>query len=82
MGKYQNEFPETGYVRGRDIFNDHKTGNRGFTGLSRSAWYNGIKDGIFPPPLNPTPRTAVWRAEDVRAAMEGNWPQSKETNEI
>jgi predicted DNA-binding transcriptional regulator AlpA len=73
MVDYSDDFPLTGYVRGRQIYNDPKTGKRGFTGLSRATWYQGIKDGIFPPPFKPTPMTSVWRAEDVRAAIEGKY---------
>jgi prophage regulatory protein len=34
--------------------------------VSKSAWYQGIKEGRFPQPLKLGPRTTVWKAEDVR----------------
>ena len=70
---YSTPFPETGYVRGSQIYNNPKTGKRGFVNISRSAWYQGIDDGIYPRPLKPTPHTSLWRAEDVRSAIEGNY---------
>lgn len=38
-------------------------------GLSRSAWYAGVKAGQFPPPVRLTPRTAAWRESEVVALV-------------
>jgi predicted DNA-binding transcriptional regulator AlpA len=34
--------------------------------VSKSAWWQGVKEGRFPQPLKLGPRTTVWRAEDLR----------------
>ena len=33
--------------------------------ISRSAWYAGVKDGKFPPPIKLGPKTSAWRESDV-----------------
>ncbi len=33
--------------------------------VSRSAWWQGVKDGKFPPPVKLGPRTTAWRASDI-----------------
>lgn len=38
-------------------------------GLSRSAWYAGVKAGQFPQPVRLTPRTAAWRESEVVALV-------------
>lgn len=37
--------------------------------ISRSAWYNGVRDGKYPAPLALDARTKVYRVEDVRALI-------------
>lgn len=34
--------------------------------ISRSTWYQGIKDGRFPAPIKLTPKTSAWRTRDIR----------------
>jgi len=34
--------------------------------VSRSTWWRGVKDGIFPQPVKLTPRTTAWRLEDIQ----------------
>lgn len=38
-------------------------------GLSRSAWYDGVRTGRFPKPVKLTRRTSAWRAADIRALV-------------
>lgn len=33
--------------------------------IGRSAWYQGIKDGKFPPPVKLGPKTSAWREADI-----------------
>ena len=33
--------------------------------ISRSAWYQGVKDGKFPPPIKLGSKTSAWRESDV-----------------
>lgn len=38
--------------------------------VSRSAWYQGIKDGRFPAPIKLGPRTSAWRESDINALIQ------------
>lgn len=33
--------------------------------VSRSAWYEGIKAGRYPPPIKLGPKTSAWREADI-----------------
>ena len=33
--------------------------------VSKSAWWQGCKDGRFPKPVKLGPKTTAWRAEDI-----------------
>jgi prophage regulatory protein len=37
--------------------------------VSRSAWWQGVKDGKFPPPVKLGPRTTAWRSVDIDALI-------------
>jgi hypothetical protein len=43
--------------------------------VSRTTWYAGIKQGIYPAPIKLSPRVSVWRASDIYALL--NNPASK-----
>ena len=58
-------FPETGFVRLSRILSP-----AGPIPVSKSTWWQGVKDGRFPKPSKLGPRTTVWRAEDIRALYE------------
>ena len=38
--------------------------------VSKSTWWQGVKDGRFPKPIKLGPRVTVWRADDIRALIE------------
>jgi prophage regulatory protein len=38
--------------------------------ISRSGWWQGVKEGRFPQPVKLSPRVNVWRASDVQAYIE------------
>ena len=38
--------------------------------VSKSAWGEGCRNGVFPKPVKLGPRTSAWRVEDIRALME------------
>ena len=38
--------------------------------VSKSTWWQGVKDGRFPKPIKLGPRVTVWRAEDIAALIE------------
>lgn len=59
------QFPKTGLVR-----LSHILAPNGPIPVSKSTWWQGVKDGRFPQPQKLGPRTTVWRAEDIRALYE------------
>ena len=59
-------FPATGFVRLSQII-----APAGPIPVSKSIWWQGVKEGRFPQPQKLGPRTTVWKAEDVRALFEG-----------
>ncbi len=34
--------------------------------VSRSGWWQGVKDGKYPAPIKLGPKTTVWRVQDIR----------------
>ena len=38
--------------------------------VSRSTWWQGVKDGRFPQPVKLGPRVTAWRAEDIASLIE------------
>lgn len=59
----KNHFlPETGYVRLPAVL--------AVIPVSKSTWWNGIKEGRFPPSVKLGPRTTAWRVEDIRALIQ------------
>ena len=71
-----NRLPEYGYVRLRQILGDPKADPPcpAIIPVSRTTWYQGIKDGRYPRPVKLSARIAAWRVEDIRALVEsGSW---------
>ncbi|WP_284180373.1 AlpA family phage regulatory protein [Rhabdaerophilum sp. SD176] len=65
IGRPFAELPLTGYLRLRDIIKPH-----GPIPVSRSTWYQGIRDGRFPRPVMLGPRLPAWRVADIRHMIE------------
>lgn len=59
------KFPSTGFVRLSQIL-----APAGPIPVSRSSWWQGVKEGRFPKPMKIGPRTTVWRVEEIRALYE------------
>lgn len=57
--------PETGFVRLSAIIAPN-----GPIPISKSTWWQGIKDGRYPKPVKLGPRITAWRVEDIRAFIE------------
>ncbi len=38
--------------------------------VSKSTWWQGVKNGKFPKPVKLTERTTAWKAEDIKALLE------------
>lgn len=63
----KNDFPRTGLVRLAQIL-----APSGPIPVSKSTWWQGVKDGRFPKPHKLGPRTTVWRVEEIRALFEAD----------
>jgi len=59
------EFPKTGFVRLSQIL-----APKGPIPVSKSTWWQGVKDGRFPQSYKLGPRTTVWKVEDIRSMFE------------
>jgi len=59
------DFPQSGFVRLKMIL-----APVGPIPVSKSTWWQGVKDGRFPKPKKLGARVTVWRAEDIRALYE------------
>ena len=58
----KKEFPVSGFLRLPQILE--------IIPVSKSAWWQGCKDGRFPKPVKLGPKTTAWRAEDIAALIE------------
>ena len=59
------DFPKTGFVRLSQILAPD-----GPTPVSKSTWWQDVKDGRFPESYKLGPRTTVWKVKDIRAMFE------------
>lgn len=39
--------------------------------VSRSAWYAGVKSGLYPLPVRLGPRAVAWREQDILRIVDG-----------
>lgn len=62
--------PETGFVRLHQIIGCKRRGVAGVFPVSRSTWYQGVKDGRYPAPTPLGARAVAWRVEDIRALIQ------------
>ena len=54
----------------RQIIGDPKKGIAPLIPVSRSGWYQGIKEGRFPEPVKLGQRAVAWRASEIQALIE------------
>lgn len=62
------DLPEVGYLRLPRIIGDPKSDPPipPLIPVSRSSWWQGVKEGRFPKPVKLGPKTTAWRVEDIR----------------
>ncbi|WP_184566041.1 helix-turn-helix transcriptional regulator [Sulfitobacter undariae] len=60
-------FPQDDFVRLSQIL-----APTGPIPVSKSTWWQGVKDGRVPQPQKLGPRTTVWKAEDIRSLFEAH----------
>ena len=46
-------------------------GPAGLIPVSRSSFYQGVRDGIYPAPIRLGKRTSAWRLSDLMAVIRG-----------
>ena len=56
--------PETGFLRLPAVLKVFP--------VSKSTWWQGIKDGRFPQPVKLGPKISAWRAEDIRGLIDAH----------
>lgn len=61
MTTKQLALPSTGFIRLPQVLS--------LFPVSRTAFYQGIKEGRFPAPVKLSERTAAWRVSDIRALL-------------
>ena len=63
--RYPGDLPHTGFLRLSAIL-----APSGPIPVSKSTWWQGVKDGRFPKPKKLGKRITVWRVEDIRTLIE------------
>jgi len=63
-------FPTDGYVRVVQIIGDPDKGIAPFFPVSRSQWFLGIKQGIYPKGIKLSERVTVWKAQSIRTLVD------------
>ena len=68
----RNSLPETGFLRIRQILGDPKADPPvpPLIPISNSAWWDGIKRGLYPRPVKLSARTSAWRVQDIVGLIE------------
>lgn len=64
-----NPIPDSGFLRLKQILGDPKKNIPAIIPISRSAWFLGVKSGIYPSGLSLSAKVVVYRAEDIRALL-------------
>ena len=44
--------------------------------VSSSTWWAGVRDGRYPQPVKLSKSVTAWRADDIRALIEGGAPKA------
>jgi len=57
------ELPQTGLLRIKQVLK--------FIPVSRSSWWKGVAEGKYPKATKLGERTTCWKAEDIRALING-----------
>lgn len=68
----KDQLPLTGFMRLPQILQ--------LIPISKSAWWQGCREGRFPKPVKLGPKTTAWRVEDIAALIEwiGSSPQAQD----
>lgn len=61
---------ESNLLRIHQIIGDPDKGIEPLIPIGRTAWYAGMKRGIYPKPVRIGPRIVAWKASDIRKLIE------------
>lgn len=64
-----NQIPETGFLRIRQIIGDPEAGIAPLIPVGRSAWWRGVKSGIYPAGVKLSAGVTAWRVEEIKALI-------------
>lgn len=59
-----------GFLRLPQIIGDRKRGIQPIIPVSKSAWWEGCKDGRYPKPVKLGPRTTAWACSAIAELVE------------
>lgn len=67
-----HKLPQTGYLRLSQIVGNPKAKPPipAIIPVSKSSWWQGIRNGRYPKLVKLGPRTTAWKVEDIRALIE------------
>ena len=61
---------ESRFLRLNQIIGNRKAGIEPLIPVSRSTWWQGVKDQRFPQPVKLGPKTTAWRSGDIADLIE------------
>lgn len=68
--------PADGFLRLSQIIGDRKNNVLPLIPVGRTAWYEGVRTGRYPPPTKHG-SASLWRAVDIRALVEAATPEAR-----
>jgi len=68
LKKLHINIPSTGFLRLENIIGNPAKNIPAIIPVSRSAWYRGVNNGMFPPKIKIGCST-VWKIEDIHALI-------------
>lgn len=68
-----SSIPADGFLRLKQIIGDPKSDPPvpAIVPVSKSTWWEGIRQGRYPKPVKLGPNTTAWRVRDIRRLIEG-----------
>ncbi len=60
------DLPQTGLLRIKQVLQ--------FVPISRSSWWQGVREGRYPKPVKLSARITCWKAADIRRLVGGDEP--------
>ena len=58
------------FLRLKHIIGDNKKNIQPIIPVSKSAWWDGVKRGIYPKPIKLSENMTVWRSDDIQKLVD------------